>query len=257
MYDKACDKAPHQCAIDAAASFDLSSKAIKWIGSFLTGRTQQVRIGGALSITSNVISGIIQGSLLRPIFYIMLTKSLLSSMLLPIEGFADDLKFVADLSPHTKAEVGLQSKINKVAIRAESHRMPLSKEKNVVLHCGKKQPNRVYTLYDEVIVSVDNVADLGIVRTASAMYSDQCHSLASKAAKTVNAIRRIFRIPEQENSYGLLSSTTYQYLLPIINYCSPVWSPILISDITTIERAQRRYTKRGRRLETMCYANRL
>ena len=70
--------------------------------------------------------------------------------------------------------------------------MPFSKEKNVVLHCGKKPPNHVYTLYDEVIASTDNVAYLGIVRTASAIYSDQCHSIASKAAKTANAIRRIF-----------------------------------------------------------------
>ena len=69
--------------------------------------------------------------------------------------------------------------------------MPLSKEKNIVLLCGKKQTNHVYTLYDEVIVSVDNIADLGLVRTACAMYSDQCHSIASKAVKTANAIRRI------------------------------------------------------------------
>ena len=54
---KAFDKTPHQRVLDAAASFDLSSKAIKWIGSFLTGRTQQVRIGDALFITSNIISG--------------------------------------------------------------------------------------------------------------------------------------------------------------------------------------------------------
>ena len=115
MFDfcKACDKVPHQCVIDAVASFDLNSKAIKCIESFLAGRTQQVRIGDALSITSNVISGIIRGSVLGPIFYIMLTNSLLSSMLLPIEGFADDFKFIASLSPHTKAAV--QSEINRVA----------------------------------------------------------------------------------------------------------------------------------------------
>ena len=49
------------------------------------------------------------------------------------------------------------------------------------------------------------------------------------------------------------------YVLPIINYCSPVWSPILIFDITTVERVQRRYrpNKRVRELETMCYADRL
>ena len=58
MFDfcKAFYKAPHQCVIDAAASFDLSSKAIEWMGSFLIGRTQQVQIGDALSITSNIIS---------------------------------------------------------------------------------------------------------------------------------------------------------------------------------------------------------
>ena len=41
-------------------------------------------------------------------------------------------------------------------------------------------------------MSVDNVDDLGIVKTASAMNSDQCQSTASKAAKTANVIRRIF-----------------------------------------------------------------
>ena len=80
MFDfcKAFDKAPYQCVIDAAASFDLSSKAIMWIGSFRTGRTQQMQISDALSITSNVISGITQGSVIGPIFCIMHTNFLLS-----------------------------------------------------------------------------------------------------------------------------------------------------------------------------------
>ena len=93
------------------------------------------------------------------------------------------------------------------------------------------------------IVSVDNVADLGMVRTASAMYSDQCHPMASKAAKTANAIRRILRTRARE----LLWPAFQYYVLPIINYCSPVWSLILISDITTVERVQHRYTKRVKR----------
>ena len=70
------------------------------------------------------------------------------------------------------------------------------------------------------------------------MYSDQCHSIASKAAKTANAIRRIFRTRVRE----LLWPAFQYYVLPIINYCPPVWNPILISDITTVECVQRRYT---------------
>ena len=57
----------------------------------------------------------------------MLTNFLLSPMLLLIEGFANDLKFVADLSLHMKTEI--LSEINKFAIWAESHRVPFSKEK--------------------------------------------------------------------------------------------------------------------------------
>ena len=71
-------------------------------------------------------------------------------------------------------------------------------------------------------MSVDNVADLGIVRTASAMYSDQCHSTASKATKTANAIHRIFRTRARKFSWPVFQ----YYVLPIINYCSPVLSPI-------------------------------
>ena len=50
----------------------------------------------------------------------------------------------------------------------------------------------------------------------------------------------------------------FQYfVLPIVNYCSPVWSPILIFNFTTTERVQRRYNKRIRGPVTMCYTDRL
>ena len=68
-------------------------------------------------------------------------------------------------------------------------RMPLSKKKNIVVHCGKEQLNHTYTLYDEVKVYINNIADIGIVRSTSTMYSGRYHSIASKAAKTANAIR--------------------------------------------------------------------
>ena len=96
-----------------------------------------------------------------------------------------------------------------------------------MLCCGKKQQNHAYTLFDEVIESVDNVSDLGIVTTTSAMYSVQYHSIASKTAKETNGIRRNFRIRVKK-----LFWPAFQHHVPsIVNYCLPVWNPILISDI--------------------------
>jgi hypothetical protein len=44
---------------------------------------------------------------------------------------------------------------------------------------------------------------------------------------------------------------------PILEYCSPVWSPHLLCDIATIERVQRKFTKRIPSLKHLSYPDRL
>ena len=67
---KAFDKVPHQCVVDAAKEHGIGGKALAWIGNFLIGRTQQVKIREYLSEQADVISGTIQGSVLGPISYV-------------------------------------------------------------------------------------------------------------------------------------------------------------------------------------------
>jgi Reverse transcriptase (RNA-dependent DNA polymerase) len=50
--------------------FSLTDDVIKWIRSFLTGRTQQVAHNGTLSTTQSVFLGLPQGSVLAPILYV-------------------------------------------------------------------------------------------------------------------------------------------------------------------------------------------
>jgi len=47
------------------------------------------------------------------------------------------------------------------------------------------------------------------------------------------------------------------YLLPSLEYCSPVWAQVYKGDIALIERVQRRFTKQLRGLEELSYADRL
>ena len=107
---KAFVKAPHQCIIVAASELGIDGKALAWIASYLEKRTQQVKVGNVLSSTSYVMSGLIQGSVLRPAFYVMLSNSLLSAINLPLEAFPDDLKFLANVTNHTKREVDYKLK---------------------------------------------------------------------------------------------------------------------------------------------------
>ena len=47
------------------------------------------------------------------------------------------------------------------------------------------------------------------------------------------------------------------YILPLLEYCSPVWSPYKLDDIDRIERVQRSFTKKLYGLKTLTYSERL
>ena len=67
--------------------------ALKWFRSFLTNRTQKVKIGDIYSDIIDVLFGVPQGSVLGPILFKIYIRSLyeyVKPTLFEIEGFADD-----------------------------------------------------------------------------------------------------------------------------------------------------------------------
>ena len=104
-FTEAFDKVQHSHVISSAADLSIEGRALKWLSSFLSGRTFQVRIGNTLSELATVESGVIQGSTLGPILYKISIISLLRKLTLPSQGFTDDLKFVADVIAHSRYRI--------------------------------------------------------------------------------------------------------------------------------------------------------
>ena len=244
-FEKAFDKAPHPCIIRAVQSIGFSGPALKWLESFLTGRTFRVRIGDTLSDAALVSSGVIQGYTLGSILYNIFIDSLLSRITLPSEGFADDFKLLADVSVYTAHQI--QDEIDKVVTWTDENYTPLSVDKCVVLHCDPRQSNNVYHIRDIVINSVDNLCDLGISRSSDGSFSDHCLAIANEASQVCGIIRHTFRSRHR----NLLWPAFIYYVLPILSYCSLVWNQFLQRDIVLFERIQRSFTKRIRGHECM------
>ena len=97
-FQKAFDRTPHDLVIRAAARLEVSDKALGWLASFLAGCTQRVKVGESVSQVSLVTSGVIQGSSLEPDLYTVFIDELLRLIKYPAVGFADDLKFIADVT---------------------------------------------------------------------------------------------------------------------------------------------------------------
>lgn len=250
-FAKAFDKAPHDKVVNAIAALGIKGRALEWLSSFLAGRTFSVRVGDSLSPTADVTSGVIQGSTLGPVLYDIFIDSLLRKIKLPSQAFADDFKFIADVIAQPR--VVIQAEVDTIVTWADDHGTPLSIDKCSVLHCGKNQPNNDYYIKSAALKSVDRVVDLGVERSADATYSAHCARVVAKATRVCGMIRHVFRL----NNRKLLWPAFISYVLPILTYCSPVWSPFLVRDITAIEKVQRRYTKKISGLSHLSYNDRL
>ena len=250
-FAKAFDKAPHDKVVNAIAALGIKGRALEWLSSFLAGRTFSVRVGDSLSPTADVTSGVIQGSTLGPVLYDIFIDSLLRKIKLPSQAFADDFKFIADVIAQPR--VVIQAEVDTIVTWADDHGTPLSIDKCSVLHCGKNQPNNDYYIKSVALKSVDRVVDLGVERSADATYSAHCARVVAKATRVCGMIRHVFRT----NNRKLLWPAFISYVLPILTYCSPVWSPFLVRDITAIEKVQRRYTKKISGLSHLSYNDRL
>jgi hypothetical protein len=169
----------------------------------------------------------------------------------PVDAFADDIKFLADVTVHSREDV--QAEVDKIVSWSDSHGMALSLDKTVVMHCGYHQPLHDYYIGSTKLQTADYFADLGVRRTACGSYAGHCDVLAAKAARISGAIRRTFRSRSRE----LLWPAFVYYVLPVLMYLSQAWSPKLKKDIAVLERIQRRFTKRIAGLSNLTYTERL
>ena len=151
---------------------------------------------------------------------------------LPSQCYADDLKFLADVSVHSSEIV--QNEISIVASWVDEKGVPLSLEKCSVLHCGPHQPSHVYYIKSTQIDNIDSIKDLGVKRSSDSTYSANCNHIIAKVKRACGTMTRAFRSGHRK----LLWPPFTTYVLPIMTYCSPVWSLYFKSDITALESVQ-------------------
>ena len=73
-FRKAFDSVPHERLLKKMEPYGITGNFLGWIRDFLTKRTQKVRIGSSLSRKAEVLSRILQGSILGPILFTMIYK---------------------------------------------------------------------------------------------------------------------------------------------------------------------------------------
>ena len=118
-FAKAFDTVPHNILIQKLYNIGFGGKLIQLISSYLTNRKQYVKINNEVSDLIEVTSGVPQGSILGPLFFIICINGLPEHLTEVIcYGFADDMKLISEKQCNTETAVSslVQRKSNKTKL---------------------------------------------------------------------------------------------------------------------------------------------
>ncbi|CAL4123159.1 unnamed protein product [Meganyctiphanes norvegica] len=136
-FAKAFDKVDHNILCHKIKRLGISGKVGIWISKFLSGRYQQVSANGVLSSPAPVISGVLQGTVLGPILFIIMIEDLDCDLLHSVASkYADDTRVTAKISSQEEAQCFQKELDEKIYAWGPANNMKLKWEKFEHLHVG-------------------------------------------------------------------------------------------------------------------------
>ena len=266
-FQRAFDSVTHPKLAHKLKAYGIEGALLEWILNFLSDRKHRTRVANSYSGFAPISSGVVQGSCLGPLLFLLFINDLLDEFNMPVtcKLYADDAKLYTDVTSAIDS-ANLQNTLDKLYNWSKIWQLNISHHKCCIITIGRSVGlNRItaktnyrptlfnYELAASPLSIVKSVSDLGVIIDSQLNFCDQIASVTRKAHQRANLIHRCFLSREKDS----LILAYKIYVRPILEYCSNVWSPSLKRDILSIEAVQRRFTKRLPGLSNISYHVRL
>jgi hypothetical protein len=251
-FAKAFDKVPHQRLLLKLQSVGITSKLYGWLSDFLVGRFQSVVIKKASSGRKEVTSGIPQGSVLGPVLFIIFINDLPDELSSYVKIFADDTKIFRAITS-AQDNTDLQADLDALLAWSRKWQLQFNATKCKVLHYGRNNPSAEYNLNGTSLIEDSKEKDLGVNFDCNLKFSEHVGIITAKANSRLGIIKRTMHDLQPDIFLPLYKSL----VRPLLEYCSPIWNPMLIKDKIEVEKVQRRATKLVKQISHLEYSERL
>ncbi|EYC29530.1 hypothetical protein Y032_0006g3021 [Ancylostoma ceylanicum] len=105
---------------------------------------------------------------------------------------------------------------------------------------GKNHPDVPFLINGAMLKETKTIRDLGLIYTDTLDFTTYISDVVAKAKCRSSFILKAFKTRNPTTLFKLFTT----YVRPLLEYCSPIWSPIRVSQIDEIESVQKSFTYR-------------
>ena len=238
---KAFDQVPHVLLLNKLRRAGISGSLLCWLQSYLSGRTQMTCVSGHYSSPLPITSGVVQGSVLGPILFLLYINDILGCIKDGVAFlFADDIKIVYCFPPidtHTVL-ANVQLELDRLSIWSANAKLHFATNKCHVLPYRCCIAANSLLLSGSYLPTADATSDLGLKYSCTLNFSKQT------LCQTAKARRLCFLISRSFHTSSVKLSLFMQRVRPLLEYNHYTASYLSKACRLAIENIQRRFTKK-------------
>lgn len=244
-FRKAFDLVDHSILLSKLKTKNINKNLWMWIQSFLSNRTQQVKLPGTLSTVRSCPAGVPQGSVLSPLLFNIHIDDIDDAIPIELHDQVRVCKYADDCTATMRVPRGEESKmqavLNSFQIWADNNGMSLNTTKTkdmwiCFLLKGTSEPEKL-ELSEAEIERVPTFKLLGVWQQDNLRWNEHINQTTKKANKRLYYLRdcRKAQLPQD------VGITVYRTKIrPLLEYASPVWGGIPDYLVNELQRVQNR-----------------
>ena len=243
-FAKAFDKVDHAIVLKKLSLLGIRGHLLQWLKSFLSSRTQMVLVNGVLSDPAPVTSGVPQGSVIGPLLFLILIGDIDQNVATSfLTSFADDTRLMREIKGVQDASA-LQTDLEAVYQWALDNNASFNNKKFEALRHGNDETLKISTNYtapdSSIITEKSHLRDLGVTMSSDGTFRQHINNICQSARNMCSWILRTF----ESRSPDVMLTLWKSLVIPILDYCSQLWSPARVGEIQQIEQLQRSFTNK-------------
>jgi hypothetical protein len=249
-YSKAFNCANHDIILAKLKGLGFSNMALRWINSYLTGRSQRVKTSAGVSDWKNLANGVPQGSILGPLLFTILLNDMKDFLVnckfhlyaddsqIYITGkIADILEIIAKLNTDL-LNISTFSVANNLSLNVGKCKyITVGSRNNLDIISGMNLP--AVQIAGKILEREHEVYNLGVLLDENLTWDSHYNTTISKAYGKLKTAYLAKNFLDRKSKIAVVE----YYVLSQLNYCNIIMQNISQGVITKIQKLQNACTR--------------